>query len=154
MAIPTGDITRIFAHHLLAAYHHILQNFVQRMTNMQMSVSIGGPVMQGEIFASCFFPQAIINTYTFPARQPVRFAFRQPCPHRKCGFWQVQCVFVFGDLVRHLGTFQGSVLDNSGWVGRGGGMSQTPNPGSSSRLERRACNSVYEVLSKVHRQCL
>ena len=49
VAIPTGHIARIFAHHLLAAHHHVFQNFVQRMADVQMAVRIGRAIVQREI---------------------------------------------------------------------------------------------------------
>ena len=49
VAIPTRHIACVFAHHLLAAHHHVFQNFVQRMADVQMAVRIGRAIVQREI---------------------------------------------------------------------------------------------------------
>ena len=46
VTIPTGDIACILAHHLLGAHDHILEDFVQRVSDMQMAIRIRRTVMQ------------------------------------------------------------------------------------------------------------
>ena len=96
VAIPARHIARIAPHHLLAAHHHVLQDLVQGVTDMQMPVRIGRAVMQDEGFAPLFFAQTVVDADLFPTLQPGRFAQRQARAHRKIGFGQEQGVFVVG----------------------------------------------------------
>ena len=66
VAIPTGHITRIKAHHLMAAHDHILDRFVQRVAYVQMPVRVRRTVMQRKRRAACFFAKTIINAHVFP----------------------------------------------------------------------------------------
>ena len=49
MAIPTGDIRRIFAKQSLRANNHIFQDMVQRMADMHVTIGIRRAVMQDEL---------------------------------------------------------------------------------------------------------
>ena len=75
VAIPTRDIACIFAHHLLGAHDHIFQDFVQRMTNMQIAVCIWRTVMKRERGAALFLSQTVINSDLLPSGEPVGLAF-------------------------------------------------------------------------------
>ena len=99
MAIPTGHIARIAAHHLLAAHHHILQHFVQGMADVQMPVGIGRAIVQGKGragFAGGFGAQAVIDADFLPTVQPERLARGQACAHRETGFGQKHGIAVVG----------------------------------------------------------
>ncbi len=104
VAIPTGDIARIAAHHLVTANDHVFDRFVQRVADMQMPVGIGRAVVQREGLAPLFLAQAVVNADLFPTGEPIRLAVGQACAHRKIGLGQVQRVFVvngFGRIGAH-----------------------------------------------------
>ena len=104
VAIPTRDIACIKTHHLVRSHDHILDRLVQRVTDVQMPVCIGGAVVQCKRRATVFFAQAVIDADLFPSRQPFGFAFGQACTHGKVGFRQVQRGFIikrFGGVGAH-----------------------------------------------------
>ena len=109
VAIPPWDISRVKPHHLLGAHHHILQRFVQRMTDMKMAIGIGRSIMQDKRCASRFLPQLLINIGIQPALQPTRFPLRQSGTHGKIGLWKVQGVLVIGCRSIHGNLFYRSV---------------------------------------------
>ena len=51
VAIPTGHVGRIKAHETAGLNNHILQDFVNRMTNMNAAVGVWRTIMQDELFA-------------------------------------------------------------------------------------------------------
>ena len=113
VAIPAGDIAGVLAHHLLGPHHHVLQDLVQRVADVQVAVGIGGAVVQREgrpflSFRALLLAQAVIDADPFPARQPVGFALRQARAHRKVGFGQEDGIAIvgggfFGRVGAHLG---------------------------------------------------
>ena len=94
VTVPSGDVARIKAHHLVAAYDHILDRLVERVPDVQMPVRIGRSVVQREGRASLFFAQAVINSDPLPTRQPVGLALGQASTHREFRARQAQGVFV------------------------------------------------------------
>ena len=103
VTIPTGDIARVMAHHLVRAHNHVFQDFVQRMTDVQMPVGIGWAVMQHKGRAALLFAQAVIDADLFPLGQPVGLALGQSGSHREIGLGKVQRLFVVGSLGAHFG---------------------------------------------------
>ena len=51
VAIPAGDVIRVKPRHLRGTIDHILQNFIERMADMQIAIGIGRAVMQHETLA-------------------------------------------------------------------------------------------------------
>ena len=96
VTIPARHITGVFAHHLLAAHHHILEDLVQRMADVQMPVRIGRPVMQRKGRAAGLGAQGVINADPLPPRQPIGLALRQSGAHREFGLRQKHGVTVVG----------------------------------------------------------
>ena len=86
VAVPTRNIVRVKAEHLLAACHEILQNLVQRVADMNIAVRVWRAVMQHETRATggCL-TEAFIEVDLRPARQNFRLALRQARAHRKIG---------------------------------------------------------------------
>ena len=137
VTIPTGDIARVMAHHLVRAHNHVFQDFVQRMTDVQMPVGIGWAVMQHKGRAALLFTQAVIDADLFPLGQPVGLALGQSGPHREIGLGKVQRLFVVGSLGAHFGR---SVCQIFGKGVRSARASIRLDP--AARLsERRADNS-------------
>jgi len=129
VAIPPRNKPRVTPHHLLRPHDHILEDLVQGVADMQIPIRIRRSVMQRErraVLALGFLAQTVVNADLFPAFQPVGFAFRQTCAHRKIGFGQVQRGFV----VRCLGAHWGRPwICRFGKVAKVGAMAQTPMPG-------------------------
>ena len=145
VTVPAGHVSRVKAHHLMAADDHILDGFVQRVADMQVAVRIGRAVVQRKRGPALFFAQAVVNANFFPTFQPGRFTFRKPRTHRKVGFRQVQGVFVIwcGRVRAHLEIF----------LGRGGsnylGLRQAKIPVALTS-ERRANNSQNDASLMEH----
>ena len=43
MAVPARHVIRIEAEHLLASRHHVFEDLVERMPDMDVAVGVGGP---------------------------------------------------------------------------------------------------------------
>ena len=102
VTIPTWDIARIFAHHLLRADHHIFEDLIECMADMQVAIGIGRPVMQGKTLTTGFFPQPVINADLFPTGQPFGFTLWQAGAHGKICLRQIECIFVVSCLLGHI----------------------------------------------------
>ena len=101
MTIPAGDIARILAHHLLGADHHVLQDLVQRVPDMQVSVRVRRAVVKRELRASLLAAQPVIDTDPFPSLQPARLAPGQSRAHREFRVGKVQRILVVGCVGTH-----------------------------------------------------
>ena len=142
VAVPAGDVAGVAAHHLLRADHHVLQDLVERVADMEMPVGIGRPVMQRERHpAGGGFAQAVVDADPGPALQPGGFPRGQARAHREIGLGQVQRRFVVGRLG---GGFGGTIVrhraSSDGWwtgAAASGRGARTRRRGSG----RRAANS-------------
>jgi hypothetical protein len=101
VAVPAGDVAGVLAHHLLAAHHHVLQDLVQRMPDVEVAVGVGRAVVQREGLASRLLAQTVVDSDPLPAVEPGRLALRQASAHRKLGLGKVQRVFVVGRVGAH-----------------------------------------------------
>ena len=134
VAIPTGDIARVKTHHLVRPHDHVLDRLVQRVTDVQIAVRIGGAIVQRKGGAPLLFAQAVIDADLCPPLQPFGFAFGQARTHREIGFRQVQRGFIvkrFGGVGAHGGRPLATEFRNgecSDTVRR----TQAPLPGVSS----------------------
>ena len=113
VAIPAGDVARIAAHHLLGPDHHVLEDLVERVTDMQVAVGVGRAVVERERFPlggplRGLLAQAVIDAHLGPFFQPCRFAGGQARAHREIGLGQVQRVFVIRCFGAHLERPRGS----------------------------------------------
>ena len=118
VAVPAGDVAAIEPAHLGRADHHILQDLVQRMPDMEMPVGIGRAVMQREGRAPLFRAQAAIDIHLLPTLQPVGLAFGQARAHGEIGGRQEQRVFIVRRICVDGGVGHGSVLER-GVLGKG-----------------------------------
>ena len=90
MAVPTRDIRRVEARQGLGAQDHVLENLVQRMTDVNRAVGIRRAVVQDEfrtILAN--FAQLSVQANTVPALQDLRFALWQAGLHWEGGVRKV-----------------------------------------------------------------
>ena len=95
MAIPTGDIRRVFAQQRLRADNHIFQNMVQRVADMHVTIGIRRTIMQDELLApTAAIAQFGIEIGRLPARQNARLFLRKASLHRKVGFGQEYAVAI------------------------------------------------------------
>ena len=103
VTVPSRDVARIMAHHLLRPDNHVFQDLVQRVADMEIAIGIGRAVMQREGFAALFFAQTVIDPDFLPFFQPHRLALGQARAHRKLGSGQVQRGFVVEVLIGRFG---------------------------------------------------
>src|SRR5262249_61326304 len=52
MAVPARHVIRIVAEHLLASRHHVLEDLVERMADMDVTVGVARAVAEDEFRAS------------------------------------------------------------------------------------------------------
>ena len=151
VAIPTGNITRVKTHHLMAAHDHILDRFVKRVTDVQMAVRVRRTIMQRKRRAAFFGAQLVIYANLFPTLEPLRLTLGQTCAHWEIGLRQVQRGFVVNCCIGCVSTHIGRPLErNIHRKLRGGaGRPHTPYPGGS-HSERRADNSSMDRIYQAH----
>ena len=96
VAVPPRQIGGVKPRQRLAAHHHILQDFVHRMANVQRAIGIGGTIMQDEFFAPRRrLPHAPVQIPLLPRAQHFRLAPRQVPAHGKGRRKQVKGIAVF-----------------------------------------------------------
>ena len=105
VTVPAGDVVGIVSQHLLGARHHVLQDLVERVPDMDVAVRIRRTVVQDEFGSaarSC--AQARIEAELLPARENLRLLLRQPSAHGKVGFGEKKSLAVvaggFGHVIR------------------------------------------------------
>ena len=90
VAVPARDIRRVETRQGLRAQDHVLENLVQRMTDVNRAVGIRRAVVQDEfrtILAN--FAQLSVQANTVPALQDLRFALWQAGLHWEGGVRKV-----------------------------------------------------------------
>ena len=99
--IPAGNKRRLKARHVLVADDKILEDFVQRVSEVNITVCIGRSVVEHKLrLALVELHQLIIYFFTFPCFQGNRLALWQTCTHGKVGLRQIQCcVIILGHCV-------------------------------------------------------
>ena len=91
VAIPARHVVGVVAQHLLALGHEILQDLVQRRSDMDVAVGVGRAVMEHELGAAPrFLAQLPVEADLVPALEHFRLALRQPRAHREFGLRQEQ----------------------------------------------------------------
>jgi len=84
MAVPARHVVGIEAEHLLASRHHILKNFIERMTNVDVAVGVRRTVMKDKARPALRLgAQPRVEAELLPARQNLGLLLRQPGAHRK-----------------------------------------------------------------------
>ncbi|MND95901.1 hypothetical protein D3C80_881680 [compost metagenome] len=90
VAVPARYVRGIETGQGLGTDNHVLENLVQRMTDVNLAVGIGRAVVQHElrtILAN--FAQLLVQANAVPALQNLRFALRQAGLHREGGVRKV-----------------------------------------------------------------
>ena len=91
MAVPARHVVGIEAEHLLALGHHVLEDLVQRVADMDVAVGVGRAVMQHEFRpAGAAFAQLSVEADLVPAFEDFRLALRQARAHREFRLRQEQ----------------------------------------------------------------
>ncbi len=91
VAVPAGHVGGIEAEHLLGARHHVLEDLVERVADMDVAVGIGRPVMEHEFRpARARLAQATVEAGFLPLRQDLGLLLGQPGAHGKIGLGQEQ----------------------------------------------------------------
>ena len=95
MAIPAGDVRRIIALHALTFDDDIFEDLVQRMTNVNVAIGIGGAVVQSEVGLLLVRLAKFAVEFQFgPALHDFRFALWQVATHREIGCRKIKRLFV------------------------------------------------------------
>ena len=96
VAVPARHIGRVKPAHSLAFQDYVLENFVQCMADMDVTVCIGRAVMKDIVrFVPADLSQFCIEIHLFPTFQYFQFFLGQVCLHGELCCRQVQGVFVF-----------------------------------------------------------
>src|SRR5262245_57809633 len=91
MTVPARHVVGIEPQHLLATRDHVLENLVQRMADMDVTVRVRRPVVENELLASFRRRAELrVKTISLPARQDLRLALRQAGAHGKVSLRQKQ----------------------------------------------------------------
>ena len=104
VTVPAGDVAGVSPHHLARAHHHVLEDLVERVADVEVAVGVGRPVVEGEGLAAPRIPggplaQAVVDPDPLPAGEPVGLAPGQARAHGKAGRGEVQRVAVVGRRV-------------------------------------------------------
>ncbi len=95
MAIPARHIRRIKAGQAAGLDNHVLQNFVDGVTQVQLTVRIGRAVVKDKFRSSgAGCPDLLVKAHLLPLFQALRFPLGQAGLHREGRPGQVQRVFV------------------------------------------------------------
>ena len=96
MAIPAGYELRVKALELTRLDDHVLENFVDRVTDVNIAVGVGRAVMQNKLGSACRgLADALIEFFLLPLSDPLRLTFGKVAPHREGCFGHVDRIFAF-----------------------------------------------------------
>ena len=95
MAVPSRHIRRVETHEAAGFDDHILEDFIDRMTDMNAAIGVGRAIMEDELFPSlALLAQIAVYVQILPALEHVRLALGQVTAHGKGSFRQIQGVLV------------------------------------------------------------
>ena len=97
VAVPARHIGRVETRQRFAADDDVFQNFIDRMTDVDVAVGIGRAVVQDEFGAAGRdLAQLLITFFVLPLLHPRRFALGQIAAHGEGGFVEVYGLGVVG----------------------------------------------------------
>ena len=103
MTVPTGHVGRKIPAHAAVLYDDVLQDFVQRVPDVNRTIGIGRAVVQNEgLGAFVALQHLVVQVELLPALQALGLVLRQPRLHLEGGARQVHRVFVIRLFLRHL----------------------------------------------------
>ena len=95
MTIPAGNIRGIKTREAARLDDDVFQNFIDGMTDMNVAVGIGRPIVQDELGTSCgSFPDSVINLFVLPLLDPFGFPFGKITSHGKWCIGHVDRIFL------------------------------------------------------------
>ncbi len=90
VAVPPWDVGRIETALGMAFYHEILEDLIERVSDMDRAVRVRGAVVQNEGFAVFVLLEHLpVQVGLLPLRQALRLVFGQIRTHGKIGFGQI-----------------------------------------------------------------
>src|SRR5262245_18633534 len=105
VAIPTGDVRGSCARHRPELDDDVLQDLVQRVTDMDVAVGVGRTVVQNEclrrLLASSL--QLPVEDDLLPTANRFRFPLRNVSAHLEVGLRKIQRVFVIDGTLCSVG---------------------------------------------------
>ncbi|MNF70748.1 hypothetical protein D3C84_526710 [compost metagenome] len=97
VAVPTRHIRRIEARQGLGADNHVLENLVDRMTDVNIAVGVRRAIVQDELWTALTnLAQLLVQANAVPALQSLRLALGQAGLHWEGGVRKIQSGFVVG----------------------------------------------------------
>ena len=109
VTVPARDIVRVLALHLLGAVDGVFKDFIQRVTNVKVTICVGRAIMQHELLApSAGLANLSEQIHFFPLGLNLRLANSQIAPHWEIGLWQGHGVAV---LISRRIVSHGAVLN-------------------------------------------
>ena len=91
VAIPAGNVGRVEAFELPRLDDHVLQDLVDGVADVQLSVGVGRAVVQDELRRTATgVAQPLVQALVVPRLDPCRLALGQVATHRERGVGQVQ----------------------------------------------------------------
>jgi hypothetical protein len=95
VAVPPGHVWRVLAHQALGADHHVLEDVVERVADVDIAVGIGRAVVEDELLgASAGLAQLLVEAFVLPARQDAGFLLGKAGLHGKIGLREEDSVSV------------------------------------------------------------
>ena len=95
MAAPARHIRRVVTHEAAGFDDHILEDFIDRMTDMNAAIGVRRAIMEDELVPPLtLLAQVAVYVQVLPALEHVRLALGQVTAHGKGGFRQIQSVLV------------------------------------------------------------
>ena len=96
MAVPTRNVDRVLAQHLLRTGDDVFEDFVECMANMQMAVCVGRAIMEDKHFTiSRNTANFAVEVLVFPLLEQGGLHLWQTRPHREIGLGQDNGLLVF-----------------------------------------------------------
>ena len=104
VAVPARDIAGIEAGHVSAFDHHVFQDLVDRVSDMDVAIGIGRPIVQhkeGPAFAESANP--LVNPGLLPLRDPFRLSFGEVAAHREGRVGKIERFAIVGRCAACVG---------------------------------------------------
>ena len=104
VAVPTRNVVRILAGHLVRADDHVLEDLVERGADVDIAVGVGRPVVQDELrppFAAR--AELSVEVVARPASQNLGLLLRQARPHREIRLRQIERLRIVEAFVGRVG---------------------------------------------------
>ncbi|MCY1311763.1 hypothetical protein D9M70_621110 [compost metagenome] len=99
MAVPARHVGGVVAGQGFRADDDVLENLVDRVTDVDAAVGIGRAVVQDELRTpGADLPELLVQADAVPLLQGLRLALRQAGFHREGGVRKIQRGFVVGHL--------------------------------------------------------